>query len=106
MTQRSVDAKTIGGGRVSRTITSAQFVAFLRRVVRASARRVAEGDGPELLELFAVREDLDDAICTAIEGQLAIGKSWAQVAAGMNMTRQGAQQWYSRRRRDSERMPA
>lgn len=85
---------------MTRTITSTQFVAFLRRVVRASSRRVAEGDEPELAELFAVREDLDDAICTAIEGQLAIGKSWSQVAAGMGMTRQGAQQWYSRRRRE------
>ena len=91
---------------MSRTITSTQFVAFLRRVVRASARRVAEGDEPELAELFAVRDDLDDAICSAIEGQLAIGKTWSQIAAGMGTSRQGAQQWYSRRRRDNERMPA
>lgn len=85
---------------MTREVSSHEFVAFLRRVVRASSRRVASGDEPELAELFGVRDDLDDAICTAIEGQLAIGKSWAQVAAGMNMTRQGAQQWYSRRRRE------
>ena len=91
---------------MSRTITSTQFVAFLRRVVRAAARRVAEGDESELAELFAVREDLDDAICSAIEGQLAIGKTWAQVAAGMGTSRQGAQQWYSRRRRDREKLSA
>lgn len=91
---------------MTRTVSNTDFVAFLRRVVRASARRVADGDEPELAELMAVRDELDDAICQAIDGQLAWGKSWTQIAVGMNMTKQGAFQWYSRRRSRDEKLSA
>lgn len=91
---------------MTRTLTSAEFVAFLRRVVRASSRRVAEGDEPELAELMSIRDELDAAICRAIDGQLANDKTWSQIAAGMNMTKQGAFQWYSRRNRADERLSA
>ena len=69
------------------------YAAFLRRAVRAYSRRVAIGDIDALTEMAALSADFDTAIRDAITGLRARhGYSWAEIAARLGITRQGAQQ--------------
>lgn len=68
----------------------------MRRIVRAYGRRVAAGDIESLAELAAVRDELDDAICSAIR-QLNGPEwrySWAAIGRQLGMTRQAAHERY------------
>jgi hypothetical protein len=72
-----------------------QFDAFARRIVRAYARRVGNGDVEALAALVALTDTLDDAIHHAVHGLRDFGYSWAEIAARLGMTRQGAWQRWS-----------
>ena len=70
-----------------------EYAAFLRRIIRAYSRRVATGDIDALTEMAAVAADFDTAIRDAVTGLRAShGYSWAEIAARLGITRQGAQQ--------------
>ena len=72
-----------------------QFLAFVRRVIRAGGIRVGnEGDEFELGELVAMREVLEETIAEAVHLQRANGKSWTSIGDSLNITRQGARQRY------------
>lgn len=72
-----------------------EYAAMLRRMIRAYGRRVADADPEDLAELVALRETLDQAITEAVNGQRqAYGRSWADVARGLGMTRQSAHERY------------
>ena len=79
-----------------RVIETPDYAAFTRRILRACARRVADGDIEGLACLMALRSELEDAIATAVRGlrSEAWSYSWAQVAAVLGTTRQAAQQRY------------
>lgn len=66
-------------------------------MIRAAGRRVAESDEFELAELIAMRDELNQAIQTAVDGQLATGRSWAAIAVATGTTRQAAQMRYGRK---------
>lgn len=84
--------------RPRREVETEAFLGFLRRIIAAGARRVAEADEPELAELLTIRDELEAAISMAIAGQRARGKSWAAIARATGTTRQGAfQRWGDRR---------
>lgn len=68
------------------------YAAFTRRVLRAHARRIADGDVEGLIELSALERELAQALHTAITGLRAVGYSWADVALRLGITRQAAQQ--------------
>jgi hypothetical protein len=73
-----------------------QFDAFAQRIVRAYARRVGAGDVEALTHLVALTHTLDDAIHHAVHGLRDFGYSWAEIAARLGITRQGAwQRWSS-----------
>lgn len=78
--------------RRSRVVENDQYAAFLRRVIRAYSRRVAAGDIEAITGLAALADDLDQAIRQAITGLRNYGYSWAEIAARLGITRQGAQQ--------------
>jgi hypothetical protein len=76
----------------SRVIENDEYAAFLRRVIRAYSRRVAAGDIEALTDLAALADEFDTAIGQAITGLRSFGYSWADIAARLGITRQGAQQ--------------
>ncbi len=69
------------------------YAAFLRRAIAAYSRRVAIGDIDALTDMAALADDFDTAIRDAITGlRSGHGYSWAEIAARLGITRQGAQQ--------------
>jgi len=75
-----------------RVVENDEYAAFVRRVLRAYSRRVASGDIEAITEMAAIAAEMDTAIRDAITGLRACGYSWADIAARLGITRQGAQQ--------------
>jgi hypothetical protein len=75
-----------------RVVENDEYAAFVKRVVLAYSRRVASGDIEAITEMAAIAAAMDTAIRDAITGLRARGYSWADIAARLGITRQGAQQ--------------
>ena len=74
------------------------FISAASRFIRAAGARTANGDEPELAALLSLQADLDAAIQAAVDGQLAVGRSWAHIALATGKTRQAAfRRWGSRK---------
>jgi hypothetical protein len=78
--------------RRTRVVESDGYAAFVRRVLAAYSRRVAAGDIDAITEMAATAAELDTAIRQGITGLRQRGYSWADIAARLGITRQGAQQ--------------
>jgi hypothetical protein len=72
-------------------VENPEYVAFLRRILRAYARRVASGDIEALRAMTVLASDVDAATRDAITGLRAGGYSWSDIAAQLGVTRQAAQ---------------
>ncbi|MCW3041885.1 MAG: hypothetical protein JWL57_43 [Actinobacteria bacterium] len=79
-----------------RVVENPEFAAFARRILRAAARRVADGDVEGLPGLVALRSEVEAAIGEAIGGLRSPqwSYSWADIARVLGTTRQAAQQRY------------
>jgi hypothetical protein len=85
--------KLLTAKRRSRVVENDQYAAFLRRVIAAYSRRVAAGDIEAITDMANLAGHLDTAIRDAIGGlRRDHGYSWADIAARLGITRQGAQQ--------------
>jgi DNA-directed RNA polymerase specialized sigma24 family protein len=73
-------------------VENPQFAAFVRRIIRAHGRRVAEGDVEGLAELLALADELDTATRTAVAGLREAGFSWGEIASRLGTSRQAVQQ--------------
>ncbi len=82
--------------RRRRPVENDEYASFIRRVIRAHARRVAAGDVDALADMTGLATDLDEAITQAVAGIRKTGYSWAEIAARLGVTRQAAQQRWSR----------
>ncbi len=78
--------------RRTRAVENDQYAAFIRRVIRAYSRRVADGDIEAITTMANLSADFDTAIRQAITGLRAFGYTWADIALRLGITRQGAQQ--------------
>jgi hypothetical protein len=80
----------------NRVVENPEFAAFARRILRAAARRVANGDVEGLAGLVALRSEVEAAIGEAITGLRSPqwSYSWADIARVLGTTRQAAQQRY------------
>jgi hypothetical protein len=78
--------------RPYRVVENDEYAAFLRRVIAAYSRRVAEGDIEAITTMANLADHLEDATRQAITGLRAFGYSWADIAMRLGITRQGAQQ--------------
>lgn len=67
-----------------------EFAGFARRVVRAYARRVADGDVEALPDMVRLSDELDAAIAESVAGLRRFGYSWAEIASRLGTTRQAA----------------
>lgn len=74
-----------------------EYLAMLGRMLRAGARRIANADPEDLVEMVALSAQLDEAITRAVAGQRATGYSWAEIGAPLGMSKQAAQQRFGRR---------
>ncbi len=72
------------------SVETPEFLGMVRRMLRASGRRVADADEEELRLLVAMRDELEEAIATAAKGQNARGVSWERIGAAVGMKRQSA----------------
>lgn len=77
------------------SVETPDYAAMLRRMIRAYGRRVAEGDPYDLGDMLTVRDELDRALRAAVAGHRETGFSWAEIGAGLGVTRQTAWQQYS-----------
>ncbi|WP_300607036.1 hypothetical protein [Trebonia sp.] len=69
-----------------------EYAAFVRRVLRAYARRIATGDIDALHELNALFEDVENALGRSVTGLRLHGYSWADISTRLGVTRQAAHQ--------------
>lgn len=77
-------------------VETPEYASFCRRIIRAYARRIAEADEVDLADMLRVRDEMDAAIASAVQGLRDRGESWAYIAAGLGTTRQNAQKRFGR----------
>ena len=75
---------------------NSQYAAFIRRILRAYARRVATGDIEALTGMTILATDVEDATRQAVTGLRGFGYSWAEIGSRLGITRQAAQQRWGR----------
>jgi hypothetical protein len=86
------------GRRPGRARENDEYAGFARRVLRAYARRVADGDVEALILMFGLAAEIDTAITEAVKGLRARGYSWAEIGSRLGITRQAAQQRWTHRK--------
>ena len=78
--------------RPRRQVENDEYSAFVRRILRAYARRVATGDVEALTLMLGLSAEIDSAIGQAVTGLREFGYSWAEIGSRLGITRQAAQQ--------------
>jgi hypothetical protein len=78
--------------RRRRSVENDEYGAFVRRILRAYSRRVADGDVEALTLMTGLADELDAAIAEAVKGLRGCGYSWAEISSRLGITRQAAQQ--------------
>ena len=78
--------------RAGRVTENDEYAAFARRILRAYARRVADGDIEALTLMLGLSAEIDTAIAQAVTGLRGFGYSWAEIGSRLGITRQAAQQ--------------
>jgi hypothetical protein len=78
--------------RRRRPVENDECASFVRRILRAYSRRVADGDVEALILMTSLADELDAAIAEAVKGLRACGYSWAEIGSRLGITRQAAQQ--------------
>jgi|SRR5450631_894684 len=93
---RSTVKSSLTPNRRRRPVENDEYASFIRRILRAYARRVAGGDADALADMTGLATELDDVISQAVTGLRTAGYSWAEIAARLGVTRQAAQQRWGR----------
>src|SRR5690242_13153407 len=85
--------------RAKRYTETSQFDAFARRILRAYARRVANGDIEALRSLAALSSEVDAVTRLAVAGlrKSPYRYSWWEIADRLGVSRQAAQMRYGDR---------
>ena len=72
-------------------VETPEYIAMLRRMLRAAGRRVGDADPEDLTIFITLRDDLENAIAAAVHSQRAVhGRSWADIGRGLGTTREAA----------------
>jgi hypothetical protein len=85
--------------RAKRQVENAQFDAFVRRILRAYGRRVADGDVEALASLAALSTEVDAVLRLAV-ASLRRGPysySWSEIAERLGVRKQTAQERFGER---------
>ena len=78
--------------RARPVVENDEYAAFARRVLRAYARRIADGDIESLAYMTGLADDIETAIRDAVTGLRDFGYSWAEIGSRFGVTRQATQQ--------------
>ena len=78
--------------RGKRVVENPEYASFARRILKAYARRVADGDIEALHQLALFVSDVDDATREAVAGLRRWGYSWHDIAQRVGVSKQAAQQ--------------
>ncbi|GAA4209935.1 hypothetical protein [Actinocatenispora rupis] len=78
--------------RPERVVETIEYAAFVRRIIRAYSRRVADGDVDALPAMVRLASELDAEIGNAVDGLRRFGYSWADIGLRLGISRQAAQQ--------------
>ena len=84
--------RSLTSKRARRAVENDDYAAFARRILRAYARRIADGDVEALIAMTGLAAEIDTAIGQAVTGLRASGYSWAEIGTRLGITRQAAQQ--------------
>lgn len=77
-----------------------EYAAFVRRILRAYAARVALGDIDAVADMVAISGEMNDLIAEAVQGLRDKGYSWADVGQRLGVSRQAAfERWGKRAQR-------
>lgn len=79
------------------SVETGKYLTGVARMIRAAGRRVGDADEPELAQLLSLRHVLEEAIQSAVDGQRATGRTWAQIALATGKTREAAFKRWGRR---------
>ena len=90
--KRSGVKVVLTSNRRRRSVENDEYASFIRRILRAYSRRVADGDVEALSLMASLADELDAAIAEAVKGLRACGYSWAEIGSRLDITRQAAQQ--------------
>src|SRR5918996_5130188 len=82
--------------RTRRQVETTEFDAFVRRILRAYARRVAAGDIEALRSLSVLSTEVDAVTRLAVAGLRTspYSYSWSEIADRLGVTKQAAQMRY------------
>src|SRR5918999_579010 len=85
--------------RTRRQVENPEFDAFVRRILRAYARRVAAGDVEALRSLALLSSEVDAVTRLAVAGLLTspYSYSWSEIADRLGVTKQTAHERYGER---------
>ncbi len=89
---RSTNRPAASRRRRKEAVENTDYAAFATRVIRAHARRIADGDVDALADLLRLADEVDTATQTAVTSLRRFGYSWAEIATRLGTTRQAAQQ--------------
>jgi hypothetical protein len=78
--------------RPRRPVENDEYDAFVRRIFRAYARRIASGDIDALAGMVSFTADIEGILGLAVAGLRERGYSWAEIGVRLGVTRQAAQQ--------------
>jgi hypothetical protein len=67
-----------------------EFYKMLRRMIKAGAKRAGQADEHDLADFADLQNHLSEMIRKAVHDQRDCGKSWTDIAAALNITRQAA----------------
>jgi len=74
-----------------------KFASFVKRIIRAHGRRVADRDIEGLAGLADLRNELDAEIKKSAQALQAQGYSWAEIGRSLGVSKQAAQQRYGKK---------
>jgi hypothetical protein len=83
--------------RGKRAVENYEYAMFTRRVLKAYARRVADGDIEFLRCMVLLVSDVEQVTRDAVRGLRAFGYSWNDIAVRLGVSRQAAQMRYGDR---------
>jgi hypothetical protein len=92
MSKNTVNPALMRRKRSKRVVENPEYACFARRVLKAYARRIADGDIAALRELVVFVTDVDDATRVAVAGLRRWGYSWFDIATQVGMSKQAARQ--------------
>ena len=95
--RENTDNTGLSPNRRRDVVENDEYAAFARRVLRAYARRVADGDVEALTLMLGLSAEIDVAIAQAVTGLRGSGYSWAEIGSRLGITRQAAQQRWGAR---------